>query len=1417
MQKPFTLIRQLSTVLLLSVASVVNAQNITETFVNVPNLFTSGWAQQNLSAPAGASVWSQGDSAAAFPSFDFAVPAASDYAVCNFNSTTGTGTISNWLFTPTINTLSNGDTIYFYTRTSTPGTTIYPDRLQVRISTNGSSVNAGTTATSVGDFTSLQLDINPNLTTIGYPSVWTLQTVIISGLPSGNLTGRIAFRYFVTNGGPSGTNSDIVGIDQFRYRDQVSQGGPSITVGSVTGSPFCPGEQISVPYTISGTFNAGNTFTAQLSNAIGEFTTPVTIGSVTSTSGGTISATIPAGITPSGLYRIRVVSSNPVVNSSANSVDLVGNPASVTATPSSSTVCPGSSSTITASLPDRLYAVALAGFNGLMRFNAASPGTAVFMDTFPTTIAPYAGDFGPNGFYYILDDNTYTLYRVDVGSFTWTTVGIATGLNVNHVSTGLAWNAANSTMYATTTDGTVTSLYSINVNTAAATFIANISNVPTGIWLAINNTGQAYTADITTDRLYSVNLTTGAGTLIGNLGVNIAFAQDADFDPITGVLYMAAYDSTNSQGQLRTVNTTTGATTLVGALFNNLEMDAFAIAGAPTYAWSNGGNTQSITVTQAGTYTVTMTNQAGCTATASVPISSGTVNASVSPSNPTLCTGSVTLTASGGGTYLWSNGSTASSISVSSGGTYTVTVTGTNGCTATASSTVTTGNVNASISPANPTVCPGVQVTLTASGGSGYSWNTGATTNSISVSNTGTYTVTVTSGNCTGTASVNVGQGSAPNAQINAGGPTAFCQGGSVQLTALNGSSYNWSNGQTTAAITATTAGLYVVTVTGSNGCTATASQNVTVNSAPTAGIQANGSTTICPGSSVTLTATGGGTYSWSTGSTNSSITVNSAGTFTVTVTNANSCTATASQQVSVQSSQASITANGSTNICQGQSVTLTASQGQSYQWSNGQTSQSITVNSAGAYLVTVTAQGGCTATASQGVTVNNSPTASINVNGPTALCGGQTTSLTAGGGGTYNWSNGSTSANIIVNAPGTYTVTVTGNGGCTATASQVINSSNGPTALITPSGSTNFCSGGSVTLTASGGNTYSWNNGSTNAAITVSASGIFTVTVTDANGCSATAQQTVVVTVPTASITPGGPTTFCPGGSVTLTANTANSYLWSNGATSQSITASASGTYTVTVVDANNCTATASQQVTVNNNPSTTITPQSSTICANGGSTTLTAGTGISFSWSNGGTTQTISVNAPGTYTVTVTISAGCTASASQSITQLPAIAISGNTTPSSGTNGTIDITVTNAFNPTTYQWSNGASSQDVANLAPGAYTVTVTDANGCSATQQFTVASTVGISDVALLEMFSIYPNPAQNVATVSLETANVLSGKIWVTDAQGRMVFSTAVTTAGTYSTTLNTADWAAGVYQVSFTADGYTAAKKLVVMK
>lgn len=177
----------------------------TENFDDVASLPSAGWNFINRSQPLGTTNWYQGTAA----SFSAHSGAADSYMAANYNNVMQFGTISNWAILPEM-TLNNGDTLTFFTRKA-PSVQLFPDRLEVRLSENGSSADVGLTAESVGDFSTLLLSINPDLGG-DYPYTWTQFSVTLSGL-AGPISGRLAFRYFVTEAGVSGTNADYIGID----------------------------------------------------------------------------------------------------------------------------------------------------------------------------------------------------------------------------------------------------------------------------------------------------------------------------------------------------------------------------------------------------------------------------------------------------------------------------------------------------------------------------------------------------------------------------------------------------------------------------------------------------------------------------------------------------------------------------------------------------------------------------------------------------------------------------------------------------------------------------------------------------------------------------------------------------------------------------------------------------------------------------------------------------------------------------------------------------------------------------------------------------------------------------------------------------------------------------------------------------
>ena len=820
------------------------------------------------------------------------------------------------------------------------------------------------------------------------------------------------------------------------------------------------------------------------------------------------------------------------------------------------------------------------------------------------------------------------------------------------------------------------------------------------------------------------------------------------------------------------------------------------------------------TVPCTATYTIMLTNNA-CWMWPQYFSFTVTVNPAptVTVNSPTICAGqTATLTASGTATsYTWSAGATPTGVNtatVSPTVTTSYTVTGTNsyGCTKTAVATVTVSGVNPTVTVNSPTICSGESATLTAGGATSYTWaggasSTGVNTASASPTVTTTYTVTGTNscGSSTAVATVTVHQTPATPTVIISGNTLVGCtQNLTLTTSSVAGASYLWSgqflNSSTGQTVTAIAPGgmhcttySYSVTVT-VNGCTSpSGASQTTINGYPTI-VNSPSNQTICSGGTVSyiplvqecyfFQGTGANylhsNSSCITGATSgfgsiNNVLINNSAipcsiTYTVTPTQ-NNCSGGNSLFTVTVNPAPTVSVNSPT-ICAGQTATLTASgTATSYTWSAGATptganTATVSPTVTTTYTVTGTNSYGCTKTAVSTVTVSGvNPT--VSVNSPT-ICSGESATLTAGGATSYTWSGGaiSSGANTATASPITttnYTVTGTDTQGCSNTATSTVTVNPTPTITVN---SPAICLGQTATLIASGGNNYVWSAGATpvntdSATASPIATTSYSVTTTDANGCSNTAVSIVTVN-PSSAIAVNSPT-ICAGQTATLTATGGNSYVWSAGADSIGVNmagANPASTSTYTVIGTNAC-GVDSAFATVTVNPVPTVSANSPTICS-GETATLTANGASTYTWSVGATPTGVNTAEAGplattTYTITGTDN-GCSTTTTSTVTV---------NNVNAGITQAADTLTSNQSNAT-YQWYNctligyvlipGAISQSYIATANGSYAVAVTVGN-CIDTSVCVNYYSVGTNELTMENgEWTIYPNPTEGLFQVS-----------------------------------------------------------------
>ncbi|MFY9309867.1 MAG: choice-of-anchor L domain-containing protein [Bacteroidia bacterium] len=814
---------------------------------------------------------------------------------------------------------------------------------------------------------------------------------------------------------------------------------------------------------------------------------------------------------------------------------------------------------------------------------------------------------------------------------------------------------------------------------------------------------------------------------------------------------------------------------------NDGTVSASVLGGTPAYSfsWSNGAVTPQISNLTAQTYTVSITDNSGCTATNSVTITepAAFVGIAVSSTNVScfgVMDGSVSSTPSGGTapySYIWLPGSmTTQNVPNLGAGTYTVTVRDTLGCQATNSATISQPSQLVLVTTSVNADCgvPNGQTSVAVTGGSGpytYQWTPAGGTDSVATGLfSGAYNVTVTDMiGCTASQFGNISENSSSAASVFST-VNISCNGGSDgsitagTMGAGGPYTYLWTpSGGTDSVATGLTAGTYTITITDQLGCKSLATATLTEPAAIS--IAATTTSVSCYGGtngSATATVSGGTpgyTYLWTPGgATGASMNNVSANTYTVQVTDTNSCVQMLPVTVT-QPLQLITTSDSIHNIsCFGGSdgaIRITSSGGTPvyyYSWLPTAGNGTMETNlAAGTYTITTTDFTGCTITTNITITEPAQPlSATRNVSAPS--CFGASTGTiginVSGGtpGYSYLWTPSVSVSDTASGLPaGAYTILVSDTNNCQANLSVDILQSTAITGTLTASDPSCGLSNGSLTAQVSGGvapYSYLWTPGSTtNASISNIGPGTYNLLITDATNCTLNLSTTLndsspvitvssIIDVSCYSGSDGAATIAVTQGASPYTIN------WTpaggNALNASSLTA---GSYTVSVTDATGCQVNDTLTVAEPAQMNVTIASQTDVLC-NGDSTgsitaAVTGGTGPTYTylWTPSGAVAATATNlSTGTHTVTVTDQNGCTSAISASVSE-PAVLLSAIDTTifpvCFGGFGRATVSATGGVLPYTYLWpTSGETGVNADSLTAGSHTVTITDANGCTTT---------------------------------------------------------------------------------------------------
>ena len=1282
----------------------------------------------------------------------------------------------------TVTAVSGGATPYQY---SFNGSAFGP-------ATTVSGLTAGQQTLTVRDANSCTYTVNFNINNTGSPSatVTAVSNVACNGASTGSITvsasgGTPGYSYTLTPGGTVNTTGAFTSLNAQPYTIAVKDAlGCLVSVTTTVTQPAALTLTLT-PFHVSCNAGSNGSVTAVAANGTGAYQYSLNGGAFQAGSSfpgltaGTYSVTVrdannctltqTTTITqPTALTRTFTTTPNSCAGS-IGSVTITaagGTPAytySVDGTSGGSTVSPLTTGNHSVTVRDANGCIvtgtfAVIGITGPASATVMTANAACGSATGASTVTGVTG--GAAAYQYSFDGGPFAAGTVKTGLSAGShTVTI---LDANTCTLSVTYNVAN--------NGSPTMSL-----TTSSNVLCNGASTGSFVVTASGGSGNPFTYTLTTPfqtngngqftnlpaGVYSVNAKDVAGCLT-SMTVNISQPT-----PLTVTLTAVP---------AKCFGTSTGTVTAGGT------------GGTPGYQYQINGTGFQVSGTfptmPANTHIVQVRDANGCTATQTVTVTQPTalaVNVSTQNANCTAANGIASSTVTGGTppyNYAWTGGggtnpSTGGLVS----GTYSVAVTDNNGCTTNGTGVIgntpggtaaITGSTNITCNGANNGVLTANMVTAGTSPFT-YSWTPGGQTNSTATNLApGTYTCSIRDFyGCIATAVGTLTQPAPLTAIMNSNNVKCFGTAtGTISAGGTGGTlpySYLWPTlASTLTTVNNVSIGTYTCQITDANNCVISPTISVTQPSSVTLSSSVTPANCNQSNGSATVTALGGTpayTYTWSSGSTSNIQNSLPAATYTIQVKDANNCTYTVSATIPNLSGP-TISITSFTNVsCFGGSNGVAIAQGSggtgtlSYNWNGGQITPTATNLNAAIHTVTVTDQSGCIASTS--VSISQPPVLTVSITAANPKCFGASngTGLANVFGGTpaytYAWSGGGSNPNSPLLPAGSYFVNVTDAKGCTATATMSLVNPPAMTAAISSTNVNCFSACNGVATASTTNNvgivTYQWIGGpSPVTAQTVSGlcAGVYTVTATDQNTCTASAQ--VIITQPTqvtANISSSSSVT-CNGGTngsaqVTPGGGTgAYTYTWTGVAAGSSANANSlpAGTYSVTVGDANGCTA--MTQVTILQpaplaTTLTTTNPKCNGSADGTGNLAFTGGAGLpQIQWlpglQNGNTVNNLAV---GPQTVTITYNSTCPTTLTFTLTQPPVLtaAVSATNSNCGQSNGDATATVGGGTGSYTYLWTNGVTTLNNPNILAGPQSFTVTDANNCKA------VATALVNDIA------------------------------------------------------------------------------------